>query len=197
MIYECMCQFWKRKYRKKKKACVAVAWKWSARVTIFYMPQQLSCLGMCKIVTLGKKMTANRIFTKFQLCAFKLVWVCELAESESSKVSDKTFLICQFYWPPNFKIMMTSSNGNIFRVTGPLWGEFTGDRWIPLTNASDAELWYFLWYVPEQTVDNRDTDDLRCRWAHYDITVMQCTDFDHPILWPWPCAQSAADMSVL
>ena len=30
--------------------------------------------------------------------------------------------------------MMTSSNGNNFRVTGPLCGEFTGDRWIPLTN---------------------------------------------------------------
>ena len=29
--------------------------------------------------------------------------------------------------------MMTSSNGNIIRVTGPLWGKFTGDRWIPLT----------------------------------------------------------------
>ena len=27
--------------------------------------------------------------------------------------------------------MMTSSNGIIFRVTGPLCGEFTGDRWIP------------------------------------------------------------------
>ena len=26
---------------------------------------------------------------------------------------------------------MTSSNGNIFRATGPLWGEFTGHRWIP------------------------------------------------------------------
>ena len=26
------------------------------------------------------------------------------------------------------RIMMTSSNGNIFRVTGPLWGEFTGHR---------------------------------------------------------------------
>ena len=37
--------------------------------------------------------------------------------------------------------MMTSSNGNIFRVTGPLCGEFTGDRWIPRTKASDAELW--------------------------------------------------------
>ena len=27
--------------------------------------------------------------------------------------------------------MMTSSNGNIFRVTGPLRREFTGHRWIP------------------------------------------------------------------
>ena len=27
--------------------------------------------------------------------------------------------------------MMTSPNGNIFRVTGPLWGKSTGHRWIP------------------------------------------------------------------
>ena len=31
------------------------------------------------------------------------------------------------------KPMMTSSNGNIFRDTGPLCGEFTGDRLIPRT----------------------------------------------------------------
>ena len=48
--------------------------------------------------------------------------------------------------------MMTSSNGNIFRVTGPLWRESTGDRWIPLTKASDEELWRFLWHAPEQMV---------------------------------------------
>ena len=35
---------------------------------------------------------------------------------------------------------MTSSNGNIFRVIGLLCGEFTGHRWIPRTQASDAEL---------------------------------------------------------
>ena len=35
--------------------------------------------------------------------------------------------------------MMTSSNGNIFRVTGPLCGEFTGHWWIPLTKPS---MWY-------------------------------------------------------
>ena len=46
-------------------------------------------------------------------------------------------------------IMMTSSNGNIFCVTGPLCEEFTGHRRIPLTKASDAELWYFLWSAVE------------------------------------------------
>ena len=35
--------------------------------------------------------------------------------------------------------VMTSSNGNIFRVSGPLCGEFVGHRWIPHTKASDAE----------------------------------------------------------
>ena len=55
--------------------------------------------------------------------------------------------------------MMTSSNGSIFRVTGPLWWESTGYwkstgyRWISLTNASDADLRYFLCRAPEQTVE--------------------------------------------
>ena len=49
--------------------------------------------------------------------------------------------------------MMTSSNGNIFRVTGLLCGEFTGYRWIPLTKAIDAEHWCFLWSAPEKTVE--------------------------------------------
>ena len=42
--------------------------------------------------------------------------------------------------------MMTSSNGNIFRATGPLWGDSTGHQRIPLTKASDAELLCFLWF---------------------------------------------------
>ena len=44
----------------------------------------------------------------------------------------------------DWHFMMTSSNGNIFRVTGHLCGEFSGPRWIPHTKASDAELWCFL-----------------------------------------------------
>ena len=71
---------------------------------------------------------------------------------------------------PNGKHMMTSSNGNIFRITGALCGEFTCHRWIPLTKASDAELWCFLWSAPEQ--NNREAGELRCHQAHYDVTVM-------------------------
>ena len=42
-------------------------------------------------------------------------------------------------------IKITSSNRNIFRVTGHLFGELTGHQWIPHTKASDAELWYFFY----------------------------------------------------
>ena len=75
---------------------------------------------------------------------------------------------------PIFK--MTSWNGNIFRVTGPLCGEFTGHLWIPLTKASDAELWcfFFICAWPNGWVNNQDADDLRRYRAHYDVTVMWC-----------------------
>ena len=50
---------------------------------------------------------------------------------------------------------MMSSNGNIFRVTDPLWGKSNRHRWISLKKASDAELWYFLWSTPEQMFKRR------------------------------------------
>ena len=50
-------------------------------------------------------------------------------------------------------LMMTSSNGNIFRVTDPMCGEFIGQRWIPRTKASDAEVWDFLWSALEYMVE--------------------------------------------
>ena len=68
--------------------------------------------------------------------------------------------------------MMTSSNGNIFRVTGPLCGEFTGQRWIPRTKASDAELWFFLsapWL--SGWINNHEAGDMRHNRAHYDVIV--------------------------
>ena len=43
---------------------------------------------------------------------------------------------------------LASTNGNIFRITGPLCGEFTSHQWIPITMATNAE----FWGAPEQTV---------------------------------------------
>ena len=63
------------------------------------------------------------------------------------------FQPCLTYWNWRQIYIMASSNGNIFRVTGPLCGDFTGDEWIPLTKASDAELWCFLWSAPEQGIE--------------------------------------------
>ena len=83
--------------------------------------------------------------------------------------------VCAFFAPPNSEMIffhfaifvthrlrlhifgtichiehkMTSLNWNIFRITGPLCGQIIGHRLIPLTKASDAELWRFLWPVPE------------------------------------------------
>ena len=58
---------------------------------------------------------------------------------------------------------MTSLNGNIFRVTGHLCGQFTGHRWIPRTKSSDMELWCFLRSAPwiDGWVNNREAGILR------------------------------------
>ena len=69
--------------------------------------------------------------------------------------------------------LMTSSNGNIFRVTGHLCGEFTGHGWIPHTKASDAELWcFFICAWINGWVNNREAGDLRRHRVHYDVMVM-------------------------
>ena len=85
------------------------------------------------------------------------------------------------------KCMMTSLNRNIFRVTGHLCGEFTGDRWIPRTKASDSELWCFLRSAPwiNGWVNNREAGDLRRHCTHYDVILM------------WTCSCWHAQLSYL
>ena len=70
--------------------------------------------------------------------------------------------------------MMTSSNGNIFRVTGPLCGEFTGDLWIPHTKGQrrGALMFPLICDWINGWVNNRGVGDLTRHWAHYDVTVM-------------------------
>ena len=64
--------------------------------------------------------------------------------------------------------MMTPSSKNIFRVTGLVCGEFTGQRWIPRTKGSGAELWCFLWSAPDPTFEQ--TMETQVIW--YAITLI-------------------------
>ena len=78
---------------------------------------------------------------------------------------------CSIYYLWNQLLtMMTSSNGNIFRVTGHLCGEFTGLRWLPSTKASDAKCQICVWI--NGWVNNREAGDLRRYRTHYYVTVM-------------------------
>ena len=65
--------------------------------------------------------------------------------------------------------MMTSSNGNIFRVPGLLCGEFTGHhkgQW------REALMFSLICACINGSVNNREAGDLRRHRGHYDVTVM-------------------------
>ena len=71
-------------------------------------------------------------------------------------------------------IMMTSSNGNIFRVTGPF---VRGIHRSPVISPHKGQwrraLMFSLIYASiNGWVNNREAGDLRSQRAHYDVTVM-------------------------
>ena len=91
-------------------------------------------------------------------------------------------IICYrtMYWKPSHVHAHIScwrhQNGNIFRVIGPLCGEFTGDRWITLTKTSDAELWWVFFI--DLCLNKRSSTQSRRRWfetvshSSYEVNVM-------------------------
>ena len=76
--------------------------------------------------------------------------------------------------------MMTSSNGNIFRVTGPLCGETVNSphkgQW------RGALMLSLICALTHGWVHNRKAGDLRRYCAHYDVTVMY---WWHKYICPW------------
>ena len=62
----------------------------------------------------------------------------------------------------------------IFRVTGPLCGEFIGDRWIPsqrpVMRSFDV---FFDLRLNKRLSKQRDAGDLRRHRTHYDVTITQ------------------------
>ena len=81
-------------------------------------------------------------------------------------------------WFQTYVSMMTSSNGNIFQVTGPLWWESTGHRWFssqrPVTRSFGGSFDLRL----NSWAHNRYTDDFRRYRTHYDVTVTFAVNLD-------------------
>ena len=88
-------------------------------------------------------------------------------------------------------LMMTSSNGNIFRVTGHLCGEFTGPWWIPRTKANDARFdvlfdlrpnkwlskqWWGWWFEAQSRLLWRHCNVALSEGFHHKGTVSQSPD---------------------
>ena len=72
--------------------------------------------------------------------------------------------------------MMTSPNGNIFRVTGHLCGEFTG-HWWPVNSPHKGQWRGVLMFSLScawinDWVNNREAGGLKRHRAHYDLIVM-------------------------
>ena len=117
-------------------------------------------------------------------CMFKVrVTFCSVCYSLSEALlSQFTFLVwhtpcyprsygCVVCW-----YMMTSSNGNIFHVTGHLCGNFPHKgHWRGALMFSLICVWINNW------VNNREAGDLRCYRTHYDVTVM------YPVMYPSLC----------
>ena len=72
--------------------------------------------------------------------------------------------------------MVTSSNGSIFSVTGPLWGESTGNRSVDSPHKGQwrgALICSLNCAWTNNLANNRDAHDLRHRRVHYYVTVMR------------------------
>ena len=79
----------------------------------------------------------------------------------------------------DLQLMMTSSNENIFSVTGPLCGEFTDHRWIPPPPPPPHKgqwrgtlMFSFICAWINGWVNNGESGDLRRHRARYDVIVM-------------------------
>ena len=79
----------------------------------------------------------------------------------------------QWFQPLFGRVMMTSSNGTIFRVTGPLWGNSPvpvnsphQGQWRGALMSSLICAWINDW------VNNHEAGDLRRHRGHYDVNVM-------------------------
>ena len=88
---------------------------------------------------------------------------------------------------------MTLSNGNIYRFTGPLRGESTGTRGLPLQMQVTRRFDVFSdLRLNNDWANNRDAGDLRRHRSHYDAAVMILGEPGYSwLVMPWLLSSTA------
>ena len=104
-----------------KSSSVGTAWKYFCRLNCSY-PNDSHLYWECQYLDIS-------------IYSFRFLQILRVTNNRERYFCGSMGAICIHkclslisVWP---KFMMTSSNGNIFCVTGPWYGEFTGHRWIP------------------------------------------------------------------
>ena len=116
-------------------------WMLHSRASVYVMSQYVMIYKEHGRLVLTKHWIINRSLTRARFSI-------KIMQYKISHYKDKTISLRKIF------IVKTLSwwrhqNGNIFRVTGPLCGEFTDHRRTPLTKASGVELRCFLLSAPE------------------------------------------------
>ena len=154
----------------------------------------------CHIVFLHSIYVLLGVYASLTPALFYQLWICFTASEDfvfDSRVNyDSVHYKIMNIWfismCNSFFIMMTSSNCNIFRVTGPFCGEFTGHQWIPRTESSDVSVDLHLnkrrskpaswWFKKPSRLLWRHCNDKDRKLA---ITLIIFLEYKHFMLQPW------------
>ena len=137
----------------KRKPHLSVVWNWYhfVAIAILHQPRPTDSADINTRLQLSDTSSIPPMHGGFLLWWWRRwrrsAYICMQQKWPScqKKSAEVGMLWCVF--------IMTSSNGSISRIVDPSWGESTGHSWIPITKASDAELWCVLWSAHEQTVE--------------------------------------------
>ena len=138
--------------------------------------QQLKADKPCEHV--HHRVNQGLIFTQSETAEIRLTFCIEIT-NPGMQVS-YFWLNTWLQWTVSSNMTM-SSNGNIFRVTGPLCGGIHRSpvnsphkgQWRRALTFSLTCAWINSW------VNNRESGDLRYNPVHYDVTVMnECRDYE-------------------
>ena len=128
------CHFWRKSQKSRRTSIIQEIVKW-CHVWPDWQKTDWVC-NLWETVNLGHQQircAENHrrqvvLLVKFTEC----VYVCRGLGPEEIEDCEFVSLISH--------VLMASSNGNISALTDPMWGESISRQWIPLTEASDAEL---------------------------------------------------------